>query len=207
MSTGWFKAMPDENIDPEGYDDGELRWYYADSNGDLVTSQIKRINGYSYGFDEFGKMLEGLYKIEFEEDGKTIRSAVEIEEDSDLPDEDEDVYVYYFGGSSKEGAMKTGTTTLEISGEKYYYSFDKSGSSKGAGTDGIDSDSIFIKGRRLEAEEGTKYQPVTYKDETYLVSTAGKIMKNKKNIKDSDGVYYKTDSKGIIVDFGDEKLD
>ena len=103
--------------------------------------------------------------------------------------------------------MKTGTTTLEISGEKYYYSFDKSGSSKGAGTDGIDSDSIFIKGRRLEAEEGTKYQPVTYKDETYLVSTAGKIMKNKKNIKDSDGVYYKTDSKGIIVDFGDEKLD
>ena len=59
----------------------------------------------------------------------------------------------------------------------------------------------------IEAEEGSKYQPVTYKDETYLVSTAGKLMKNKKNIKDSDDVYYKTDSKGRIVDSGDEKLD
>lgn len=44
---------------------------------------------------------------------------------------------------------------------------------------------------------------MTYKDETYLVSTAGKLMKNKKNIKDSDDVYYKTDSKGRIVDSAD----
>ena len=48
---------------------------------------------------------------------------------------------------------------------------------------------------------------MTYKDETYLVSTAGKLMKNKKNIKDSDDVYYKTDGKGRIVGSGDEKLD
>lgn len=208
MSTGWFKAIPSENIDPEGYDEGEEVWYYADNDGDLVTSQIKKINGQSYGFDQYGKMLEGLYKVEFEEDGKTIRTAEEIESDSDLPDEDQDgVYVYYFGDSPKAGAMKTGTTTLEVDGENYYYSFEKSGSKKGSGTDGIDGDSIYIKGRRMEAEEGSKYQPFTYKDETYLISTAGKIMKNKKNIKDADDMYYKTDSKGIIVDSGSEKLD
>ena len=32
-------------------------------------------------------------------------------------------------------------------------------------------------------------------------------MKNKKNIKDSDETYYKTNNKGIIVDSGSEKLD
>ena len=137
----------------------------------------------------------------------SIANAEEIEDQADIPDEDEDVYVYYFGDTPKEGALKTGTATLEIDGEKYYYSFEKSGSKKGAGVDGIEGDSIYVKGRRLEAEAGTKYQPVTYKDETYLISTAGKLMKNKKNIKDSDDIYYKTDSQGRIVDSGEEKLD
>ena len=45
------------------------------------------------------------------------------------------------------------------------------------------------------------------RDETYLISTSGKLMKNKKNIKDSDDTYYKTNNKGIIVDSGSEKLD
>lgn len=208
MSTGWFKTVPSEDVDPEAHDDDEAHWFYAESNGSLVTAQIKKINGQYYGFDVNGKMLQGLYRIEFEENGKTIRSAEEIEDVDELPDEDEDgVFVYYFGDSPKEGAMKTGTMTMEIDGDKYYYSFEKSGSKRGAGTDGIDGDSIYVKGRRLEAEEGTKYQPVTYKDETYLISTSGKLVKNKKNVKDPDDVYYKTDSKGRIVDSGTEKLD
>ena len=208
MSTGWFKAIPNEDIDPEGYDDGDEHWYYADSSGDLAMAEIKKINGQSYGFDQYGKMLHGLYKIEFEENGKTIRTAEEIESFDDLPDEDEEgVFVYYFADSPKEGAMKTGTVTIELDGDKYAYSFQKSGSRKGAGIDGIDGDSIYVKGRRIDAEEGTKYQPFTYKDETYLISTSGKLMKNKKNIKDSDDTYYKTNNKGIIVDSGSEKLD
>lgn len=208
MSTGWFKTVPSKDVDPDAYDDGEERWFYAESNGGLVTAQIKKINGQYYGFDVSGKMLRGLYRIEFEDNGKTIRSAEEIEDADQIPDEDQEgVSVYYFGDSPKEGAMKTGTMTLEIDGDKYYYSFETSGSRKGAGTDGIDKDSIYIMGRRLEAEEGTKYQPVTYKDETYLISTAGKLVKNKKNVKDSDDVYYKTDSKGRVVDSGTEKLD
>lgn len=206
VSTGWFKAVPSEDVDPEAHDDDELHWFYAESDGDLVTAQIKRINGQSYGFDVNGKMLNGLYKIEFESDGRTIKSAEKIEDESEIPDETEDVHVYYFGTSPKEGALKTGSATLEIDGEKYNYNFAKSGSKKGAGVDGIEGDSIYVKGRRLEAEEGSKYQPITYKDETYLVSTAGKLVKNKKNIKDADDVYYKTDSKGRIVESDTEKL-
>ncbi len=207
MATGWkyIPAVNDEDDDREG--DGY--WFYFSTNGKkTVDNDSKKFNGQYYGFDVNGKMLQGLYRIEFEANGKTIRSAEEIEDVDEIPDEDEDgVFVYYFGDSPKEGAMKTGTMTMEIDGDKYYYSFEKSGSKKGAGTDGIDGDSIYVKGRRLEAEEGTKYQPVTYKDETYLISTSGKLVKNKKNVKDSDDVYYKTDSKGRIVDSGTEKPD
>ncbi len=208
VSTGWFEAIPDEDFDPEGYDDGEEVWYYAESDGDLVTARFKRINGQTYAFDPYGKMLYGLYKIEFDDDRKTIISAEEIESEEDLPDEDDDtVSVYYFGDSPKEGAMKTGSVTVDLDGEKYSYCFEKSGSSKGAGTNGIDDDSIYIHGRRLEAESGTRYQVVAYKGEDYLINASGTLAKNKKNIKDADGVYYKTDSRGRVIDSGDEKLD
>ena len=208
LSTGWFKAVPDENADPEGYEDGEEVWYYAQSDGDLVKSQIKRINGQSYGFDKFGKMLHGLYVITYDTDGKTILTADKIEDENQLPDTNDDTaFVYYFGDSPKEGAMKTGTATLEIDGEKYYYSFQKSGSKKGAGTEGIDDDCIYIEGRRLEAEEGSKYQVVSYNGNDYLINTSGKLVKNKKNVKDADGVYYKTDKKGVVLESSEDKID
>lgn len=208
LSTGWFKAIPDENADPEGYEDGEEVWYYAQSDGDLVKSQIKRINGQSYGFDEFGKMLHGLYVITYDTDGKTILTADKIEDEDQLPDTNDDTaFVYYFGDSPKEGAMETGTATLEIDGEKYYYSFQKSGSKKGAGTEGIDDDCIYIEGRRLEAEEGSKYQVVSYNGNDYLINTSGKLVKNKKNVKDADGVYYKTDKKGVVLESSEDKID
>lgn len=207
LSTGWFKTVPSADVDQEAHDDDEAHWFYAESDGDLVTAQIKRINGQYYGFDVNGKMLNGLYRIEFEENGKTIKSAEEIEDFDELPDETEEgVYVYYFGDSPKEGAMKTGSTTLEIDGEKYYYNFEKAGSKKGSGTEGIDGDSIYVKGRRLEAEEGAKYQAVSYNGEEYLVNTSGKLQKNKKNIKDADDMYYITDKKGVILDSSEEKF-
>lgn len=208
LSTGWFKAVPDENADPEGYEDGEAVWYYAQSDGDLVKSQIKKINGQSYGFDAFGKMLHGLYIIHYDTDGKTILTADKIEDEGQIPDENDDnSYVYYFGDSPKEGAMKTGTVTLDIDGEKYYYDFQSSGSKKGAGKEGIDDDCIYIEGRRLTAEKGSKYQVVSYNGNDYLIGTNGKLAKNKKNIKDADGVYYKTDKKGVVIESGEEKLD
>lgn len=205
LSTGWFKTYPDEDIDPEGYDEGEEFWYYADSKGELVTSQIKTINGQKYGFDAYGKMLHGLYRLTFDDDGKTILSAEKVESESDLPDQNEDAYVYYFGDSPKEGAMKTGTCTLEIDGEKYYYKFRASGDRKGAGVNEIDDGYIYIQGRRMTAESGSKYEPFTYNGNDYLINTSGKIMKNKTNVKDADDVYYCTDKDGVITYSGYEK--
>lgn len=33
LRTGWFKAYPDPDKDPEGYDMGDEYWYYADKKG------------------------------------------------------------------------------------------------------------------------------------------------------------------------------
>ena len=117
-------------------------------------------------------MLRGLYAITFEKDGRTIAEAREIESEDELPGEDDDEYLYFFGDSPKEGAMKTGTAALEIDGERYSYKFYTSGSKKGAGVNGIDDDCIYIQGRRMEAEDGTKYEPFEYKGEEYLINTS-----------------------------------
>lgn len=151
-------------------------------------------------------MLHGLYKITFADDKKTIETAVEIENEADIPTTSEDVvYVYYFGNSPKEGAMITGDTSIEIDGETYQYRFKKSGAQKGAGADGIEDNAIYVMGKRLKADKESKYEAVTYNNEQYLINTSGKIMKNAKNQKDADDVYYCTDKKGVITYKGTEK--
>lgn len=209
LSTGWFKTIPSEDLDPEGHDSGDEFWFYATKDGEIVKSQIKKINGSYYAFNEFGEMLEGLYKMSVND--KEITSYEEIESEDDLPEADEGWDVYYFGGSSKEGAMKTGTTTLEIDGEKYSYNFRKSGDDRGKGYNGIDDGVIYQKGKRLEADKDEKLKVISWEDEEdeksgdYLVNTSGKIQKNKKNAKDGDDRYYCTDNKGMVTYSGYEK--
>ncbi|NBI71978.1 HAMP domain-containing protein [Clostridiaceae bacterium] len=206
LATGWFRAVPGENVDADAYNNDEAHWFYADKKGDVVKAQIKTINGHKYGFDLNGKMLRGLYKITFEDNGSAIASAEKIENEADIPESSEEgVYVYYFGDSPKEGAMKTGEVTLEIDGEKYQYRFRKSGSHKGAGADGIEENAIYVMGRKLKADKDSRCEAVTYKGEQYLVNTSGKIMKNAKNTRDADDMYYCTDKKGIIIYKGAEK--
>ena len=85
LKTGWFKAVPDPDVDPEGWSNGDEYWYYADKKGQTAKSVIKNINGLRYGFDEFGKMLNGLYELEMADDGVTILDARYIETIDELP--------------------------------------------------------------------------------------------------------------------------
>lgn len=206
LATGWFKMVPSEEIDPQAYDDDEPYWFYAKSNGELIHSQIKSINGHHYGFDTNGEMLHGLYKVSFDSDRRTILEVEEIEETGQIPDVTDDSFqVYYFGSSPKEGVMATGSVTINLDGEKYNYKFKKSGSDKGAGVCGIDDGSIYIEGKRLDADKEARYEAKEYEGEEYLVNTSGKIQKNKTNIKDNDDIYYCTDSRGVITYQGHEK--
>ena len=101
--------------------------------------------------------------------------------------------------------MTTGNAAITIDGETYQYRFKKSGNYKGAGADGIEDNAIYVMGKRLKAEKDSKYDAVTYNGDQYLINTSGKIMKNAKNQKDADDVYYCTDKKGVIIYKGTEK--
>ena len=97
LATGWFKTVPSEDVDPEAYDSGDEYWFYGLSNGGVVSSQIRSIDNHSYGFNEVGEMLHGLYKMTV--DGKTILTYTKIESADELPDKDAPEDVYYFGDS------------------------------------------------------------------------------------------------------------
>lgn len=203
QANGWFLSVPDQDVDPEGYEDGEEVWFYALKDGDVVKNQIKKINGHYYGFDEYGKMLHGLYKMSVND--KEIQSYEKIETESDLPEEDDGCEVYYFGDSPKEGVMATGKATLEVDGEKYTYGFGKSGDERGQGLCGISDGSIYRKGRLMKADRDARLEEVSFEGNRYLVNTSGKIQKNKKNVRDADDMYYCTDAEGIVTYKGSEK--
>ena len=141
-----------------------------------------------------------------------ILSYKEVESESDLPEAGDAEELYYFGGSSKDGAMKTGTVVLDLDGERHTYNFRKSGDGRGQGYNGIEDGVIYEKGKRIEADSDEKLKKVEWNDPdddsksgTYLVNTSGKIQKKKTNVKDGDDIYYCTDSKGMVTYEGTEK--
>lgn len=204
-AEGWFKSIPSENVNQEGYDNGDEFWYYALKDGELVKSQIKKINGKYYGFNANGEMLEGLYKMSV--NGNDIVDCVEIESEADLPEAGDAYEVYYFAEDGVNGVMATSKMTIEIDGEKYTYNFKKSGSERGIGYHGIHDGILYIKGQTMKADSDSKYEAVEWEGNEYLVNTTGKIQKNKKNAKDADDYYYCTDSDGVITYKGTEKYD
>ena len=70
---------------------------------------------------------------------------------------------------------------------------------------GISDGNVYKKGRKLEADSDLKYEPVEYDGKEYLVNTSGRIMKNKKNLKDGNDTYYCTDKSGVVTYHGEDK--
>ena len=199
-ASGWIYTVPTEDIDPEGYADDTEYWFYADKNGKLAISQIKTVDGYKYAFNEKGEMLEGLYALTFDENNR-ISSYKEIEDIADMPDEDEECFIYYFGNTPKDGVMATKKNVQIELDDDYTFGF----RSNGQGIHGISDNAIYIKGRKLKADKDLKIEPVSFNGEEYLVNTTGAIQKKKNNVKDADDTYYCTDAKGKITYRGSEK--
>ena len=228
----WFKAIPTEEMDADAYNNEEEKWFYADSKGYVVRNQIKTINGKKYLFNNEGIMQSGLKGVEVDEggdlvigaDGIKIKSFDYIDQVIELTDYD----VYCFGD---DGAMKTGTQTIEIDGEKYLFGFAKTGANKGKGYgfDGVPTivdNKIYVNGSVQVADSDMRYEVklanapvykedgslekdadgnVVYDVQKFVVNTAGTIMKNKKNLKDADEYYYCTDKQGHFVAYEAEK--
>ena len=76
---------------------------------------------------------------------------------------------------------------------------------------------VLINGLRVKADSDMRYQAMKNgealdnpaagigDDSVYVVNTSGSIMKNKKNLKDTDDMYYCTDKQGHVVNYSDEK--
>lgn len=203
LHTGWFEAVPDEDMDSDGYYDDTSYWFYGASDGDLAVSEMKTINGDLYSFNEYGEMITGLKKMAVND--KVISGCEDIDSLDDLPEGDGEWGVYYM--DEYNGKVRTGTTTVELDGELYTYSFKSAGTDKGRGINGIDGSYIYDNGRRLKAESGTKYEVVSYDGSEYLVNTSGVLAKKKKNVTDSDGVYYCTDEDGRVTYQGYDKYE
>ena len=61
---------------------------------------------------------------------------------------------YYFGD---DGAMRTGTQTVNIDGDSFTFKFNKSGALKGAGYVGVDDKKLYMAGKQVKADKDDKY--------------------------------------------------
>lgn len=241
--SGWFYAVPGEEMDKENHDAEVEKWFYADGSGNVLYNCFKTINGKKYAFGENGEMLTGLQAIEVDfEDSKRIVKHHELDGDSDLAayarrDTNYENFdftgtcLYYFGDSEDEdGAMRIGDQKVHIDGVDYDYFFAKSGTYTGMGygneaylNSEIDGEltfiygksEMFVDGKKVKADEGKKYQVFTAQGELiesadqygggFLLNESGSISKNRKNVKDADGIYYCTDEYGRVTRSSDEK--
>jgi glucan-binding YG repeat protein len=187
--TGWCSAyVPDDLRANYEFD---VEWFYFNSKGvpqvgpmkgSATTSDLKRINGYTYLFDEDGVPVYGLQKI-YDKSGNNYSA-------------------YYFGTVSQRSMLKG---KFKIDGEQYYFS------TSGKGYTGVYENYLYYMGRLQKAPSGSKYEVFTIYDDNgntknYVVNTSGHIAKNT-TVKNSDGTKYKTNSSGILIKEDDEDVD
>ena len=173
-AKGWFKVVPGYYLNEDNYNDDADKWFYADSNGNLTVSQIKKIKGKRYAFDQYGRMISGLVFLQMNND--TEIASKYADDDKTWPYDTEDgfddftkhyrpgilegtIRSYYFGGSD-DGAMKTGKQTISIDGENITFKFETGSAQKGVGLNGIDDDKAYIAGKQIKADKDDKYEIV-----------------------------------------------
>ena len=176
-----------------------------------MTSNTKIVGSNGIGdADKVDLLKNGKLEVENYEN-KEVKYVIGDNSDS------VNVYVYYFGAGS-DGSMKTGNQNIDIDGDVYAFSFGKSGSNKGRGLNET-KDTLYVNGLRIKADSDMRYQvysmskgalvedPADFigETDTYVVNTSGSIMKNKKNLKDTDDMYICTDKDGHIRGYSDIK--
>lgn len=183
--TGWYSTNPPE--DYEGDVDDEVQWYYFSTSGipkvgpsisEASTSDLVKINGITYLFNENGNPVYGLRKL---------RSGT-----------GDDYATYYFGNKATSSVVKGKGIVEEGDGTKSEFYFNESGSKLGRGYTGVKNGYLFYQGKLQTASSGTRYEPINIEDRTYLVNSSGKIAKST-TVKDSSNTKYKTNSNGEVI--------
>lgn len=186
-TKGWFKVTPGYYLQKDKYEDGSDYWYYSDGSGKLVTNQIKTINGKKYAFDNYGRMISGFVVLQMQASGISYSSRDIVDKlDDENRYDTEDNYdrfvkaneglfnsgelrAYYFGGSD-DGSMKTGKQTVELDGEKLTFEFEKNGSKKGVGINGMEDHKFYIGGKLTTADSDNKVEIVVLNSNNQLIT-------------------------------------
>lgn len=191
--TGWKRMDPPDTIYSTSED---TPWFYFKDGVPYAASgqneyTIKTIRSKKYCFNESGEMLTGFQNLTNTGSNAGSSSNASSDDGTDL---------YYFGAQN-DGSMKTGSMTLyrEDDGEKHAYFF----ATDGKGVTGLKSESLYYKGKRLDADRDLKYQVVGVGNVIRLVNTSGKIQKSgsgkAKTYTDSDGRTFTVDARGEIT--------
>ena len=183
-TKGWFKVVPDEDLDADEYDDAAEHWYYADGDGALYANEIKTINGRKYAFDDYGRMVDGLRLVEFDKEANgaiSTKKIVAAYEDDDnaalmfdtednldatiqkiMSEDNDNIYSFMYFGDADDGAVKTGKVKIDIDGDEVEFEFKKDGSKKGQGRNEVDTSDkvIYAMGKRYKADSDNKYEIV-----------------------------------------------
>ena len=161
----------------------------------------KVIKNNTFLFDDKGRMVTGLVEITGgtgEADDKGIVRHVNRVGGKALI---EGIYYFSTDDGSQEGTMATGKVTVDDEGDKYTYYFDKSGR---AYKNTLIKGAVYgADGRRLEAEDGSKYELIPVEaitDENgksvipagsqVIVNSNGTVKRSASKI-EIDGVNYK----------------
>ena len=170
-----------------------MEWFYFNSKGvpevgpakgSAKTSDLKRINGYTHLFNEYGTPVYGVQKV--------YTNSSE--------------YTAYYFGNYPQSSMLTGKYNITEGGVSWPYYFN----STGKGYTGVYDNYLYYMGKLQKADSGSKYEVFSVPNgnsyKNYVVNTSGKIAKNT-TVKDSNGVKYKTNSSGILTKEDDESVD
>lgn len=189
--TGWLSLEPPEPI-MNRYEN-TVEWFYFNSNGTPKTgpeqgnakaSDLVKIKGNSYLFNELGNPVYGLQKLEIGNGS----------------------YTSYYFGDRKTSTMQKGKIKIdEGNGEQVQYYFQ----TNGRGYTGVYDGYLYYMGKVQRAGSGNKYAVITIPEgsshKNYVVSTTGKVAKGT-TVRTGDGVKLKTNSAGVLVKMDEEDV-
>lgn len=207
--SGWIYTYDPDDKDQEG----DQYWYYLSNKGeafndeakdakahdaegvtatDLYTGDLyynvaaKVIKNKTYLFDENGRVLDGILKLE----GEAYRSG-----GSKLVNNG----IYYFStdDGSENGQMQIGKTEYDDDGENVTYYFKKNGQ---AYTNALVSGAIYdSEGKRIDAEDGSSYMLYTVEDD--IMDESGK------KVLIADGTQVAVSRSGAVKKSGTVEID
>lgn len=171
VKNSWYA----EEVPQEVYNSSDVHYFYFSPSGYLYCANpgkyLKhRINDKTYLLNEYGYAVYGIRKV-----------------DNDF---------YFFGTGVNDCSMKTGKLNLtDESGNSNEFYF----TDKGPGFTGVYKNKLYYKGMLQKADAHSKYVAFMINSKPILVNTAGNVQKNRKKIKDGNGVIWSTSETGMVT--------